>query len=626
MPCINTYTFDDPLIFDDNATIAERVALPYIVNCENDIKTCDQLWQNILCGSDKMYYQPIVEGDNLYIQTRFYDAKNLPNAGCTPPLKPGYSIGAFTIIDPPPPTVLFGNAARLAGKDVLLNFNFNPFNPCSFVGQVEALTTGAYPDWQSWRAGILNFCLVYNWAGNPTKTAIYDDTNTLIGIQLEWLNSDFFARFGYNPCDNVELVMCWHKWLWDNPLGFRVEEVNTSLPHPDVSIIPFRCCPEKPPCFGLAKSPDGCTIPAGFGRATFQINDTGYIYGAAAQALANAGDAGLVIQPSFDPCPNSDAVVNPAWLLSNATDFANYLDNIKNYFEATYLGGLSTITVTPSGEFTILFDKDWHSVNQSWDVCTTGLSFCEIRYPTTTSCTKGTYLEVALVLDNFPISLSVTQVSIFASDCGFGLVLDSIRHDSVANFLTDLLTEFNIDALGTSYAVLFAPEFGDGSYNGIKLFFDLTAYPAICNCKNWAILSISEPTLTSKIYRKNVCCITPCAINEAGFVSFDFFIDEMGLSESTATNVQLQYRCGGVGGFVDWGSVITFPDFTNGTAGLINRILNKMNDKTQQIALSLPLGIYGTRYGNKVRLKIPITELPCGCEEIEMRLEIEQVV
>ena len=79
MPCINTYTFDDPLIFDDNATIAERVALPYIVNCENDIKTCDQLWQNILCGSDKMYYQPIVEGDNLYIQTRFYDAKNLPN-------------------------------------------------------------------------------------------------------------------------------------------------------------------------------------------------------------------------------------------------------------------------------------------------------------------------------------------------------------------------------------------------------------------------------------------------------------------------------------------------------------------------------------------------------------------
>lgn len=611
------FSFPDPatLPLEDNFSVTELIAFPPLVDCQWKPKSCAELWCKIKCPNDLPYTQPVIAGDKIVIQTQFLDYQNVPEEfRCKPPLKPGKAVAQFRLVDKP--TVVYGDPNNC----IVFCYDFS-FTGCLGVGDFPQLRTCSYPDYDSFREGVLSFYETLPQVGNPTKRRIGSDT-----LELEWDIEVFKSAFGFDPC-GTDIIYC----FYERSNGYALLPSNSDRVPGVETTFPFTCCPADPPCFGLAKVETGCSIPEGFASLKFQIFDNvNYVFGAVNQASANVADVGLILVKDTDPCPTFNTPIDPLLLFSNATDFSDYIDNFATWLNANVLLVGDSITYdNTTGEFTLLLDTVAHQ-SDGWNVCAIPAKLCEVRYEITPSCDFTSDLkEISFIFDNFTTDPTTHDAYIQASDGTFLFTATAIDTTTLNDFILDFVDYFNINILGTSYAVPFSGvpnTVNPSGFNGVKIFLDTTIYTDVCDSNDWSF-SVDDLYTKIRVYETTVCCDQECSLNETGYYSFDFYLDDPATFTFLApADFALFYDCAnGIPATMLGGSPLTIgtPSDWN---DLLDHLTVALNTPTLTAGAGLPIGIYAQRFGDSIRIKIPTGSIPlgCTCETINWRIRITE--
>ena len=605
----------DTYPLEDNYSTTERLELPPLIDCKWKPKSCDELWCKVKCVNDSDYKQPLLPGDKIIIQTQFLDYQNVnPETRCQPPLKPGKAVAQFRLYDKP--TVVYGDPNNC----IVFCYDWS-FTGCLGVGDFPQLRTCSYPDYDSWREGVLSFYETLPQIGNPAKRRIGNDT-----LELEWDIEEFKRAYGFDPCA-TDIIYCFYE---KSNAYAKIPDGNPRVPGVE-TIFPFTCCPEAPPCFGLAKVESGCSIPTGKASLNFKItDDPSYVFGAVNQASSNTADVGLILIREDQTCPPANTPLDPLLLFSNATDFSDYIDNFASWLSANVLlVDDSIIYDNTTGEFTILLDTAAHQLD-GWNVCAVGVKLCEVRYDITANCTfTSDTKEVSFIFDSFTTDPATHFVTILASDGAFSFTAPAIDTTTLNDFILDLVDYFNANILGSSYAVPFSgvPNVVNPSgFNGIKIFLDTTVYTDACESNDWAI-SIDNIDALIRVYETNVCCDSNCNTNEVGYVSFDFYLPDPGtLTYLVVSDFELFYDCAnGIPATLFGSSPLSIGTPTDWN-DLLDRLVTALNTPALTSGAGIATGVYAQRFGDSIRIKIPTGSIPlgCNCETINWRIRITE--
>lgn len=604
------YTFPDPetLTLQDNFSVTEILELPPLVHCTWQAKDCADLWHNVKCINDSDYQQPYVTGDKIIIQTRFLDYQNLPDEfRCPPPLKEGKAIMQLRLLDNP--LVVYGDA----NKNYLWNNEFDPPSNCGTVGRpvwagnFAELQTKNYTNFSEFKEGTLTFWTTYPLTTNPIVTRIADDV-----LQFEYDIEAFTQRFGVSPCNSVYLDC----FRYDDGVNWIQADPNDPYAPKTEQIFPFTCCPEAPPCFGLARDESGCSIPSDFARARFQIvPNVNYVFGAGNQASAGVTDVGFIIIRESEPCPSWNTAIDPLLLFSGATDFANYITRVQTWIETNILLPNDTITAnTTTGEFEILFHKVDHQ-DDGWSVCADRLKLCEVRYNAGVQCVFNSELkEISFIFDGFTVGAGTTTVSIYLTDAPFAYTVNSVPETSLNDLILYVVDDFNTNALGNSYAVPFSGvpnTINAGGFNGIKFYIDTDQYPDACDGVGWQF-GYGNPALTlyPRVYETEICCDRGCNENENGYASFDFYMPaNFTINVTNPITFALFYDCANLVPSIAYGLSTVIPASANWNDFLLNMV-SHLNNSATISAMSLPSGTYFQLFGQNIRMRVPVSGLP----------------
>lgn len=72
MPCNYVYVYPDTIhCLQESASLTRYDDLPVLEDCAGVTNTCADIWNNNRCGNDVAYFQPVIDGDVIYILTSF---------------------------------------------------------------------------------------------------------------------------------------------------------------------------------------------------------------------------------------------------------------------------------------------------------------------------------------------------------------------------------------------------------------------------------------------------------------------------------------------------------------------------------------------------------------------------
>lgn len=399
-------------------TIYNIRGLPDRETCDSVSNTIDDLWCNNLCGNDVDYYIPVIEGQKLLIQTRFFDDVNFGppegNGNDCENLPTNNFRLSWRFQDNGYP-----NWGQTAAAGNLLGItieaaNFGPFQTCQarLGGDTDAaLIAGVGTPSTSLSDYMTNklipfYTTFYNYANGVLTWTPSGINEGVLTLQLdavlysqaiptietceanEWGEGcdciDAFLQSRSNP-----LTLCDDEWLYWCPMNHRIGAtylVGTFPGDPDVTnqFITSTwegtecCCEVQEEPANCLSVGGGCGIAEG--RALFEVtipNDPSLVYGTANQDVAEVNDIGFVIFLDNTPCNAIDFDdVPPLQTLGQATDYNDFLNNVLTEL-TNFWTAIGTSTVSLNGDtFTIEIDIDAYNTLYGTEVCEDNFRVC----------------------------------------------------------------------------------------------------------------------------------------------------------------------------------------------------------------------------------------------------------
>lgn len=433
--------FSNPGSQERTGTIYNVEQLPEKESCESVANTLDDLWCNNQCGNDIDYYIPVVEGQKLLIQTRFFDDVNFGqpegNGNDCDELDVNSFRFNWRFVDNGYPFWgVDAQAGNLLGITIE-SANFGSYQTCqarlggnTFAPLIAGATTLVpvattpatslsdymnnklvpFYDWFYNVNGSSPASATVIWTpdpGNPNNEGVlsitYNATEFAQSIPStatceanEWGEGcdciDAFLQSRGNP-----MTLCDDEWLYWCPMNHRIGAtylVGATPADPNV-VNPFIvstwegtdcCCEAQEEPSNCLSVGGGCGI--GEGRASFEINfteDPTWVYGTANQDIAQVNDVGFVIFLDGTPC---NAItyddVPVLQTLGAATDYNDFLNNVLTEL-TNFWTAIGTSTVTRNGDtISIEIDIDAYNLLYETEVCEDSFRVCtynQVRPP-----------------------------------------------------------------------------------------------------------------------------------------------------------------------------------------------------------------------------------------------------
>lgn len=596
---LNPAILFDPL--EDNKSVTKIIELPPLVDCQWSPQDCGSTWNISHCQADIDFYQPIKNGDLINIQTQFLDTQNLsPLFSCPPPSQYSRAVAEITFADS-------ANAVYAdSGSCVYYQLSFT-FLGCDNTADNAKTRLCSYNNFDEWVDGVISYYVDNGAVGSGIVTRTAKNR-----MKISWDVEHFKLLFGRDICTE-ELKHCF----------YRI----TPLPGIETTAIPLvtttfeiECCQPETECVTIAQGEDGgCSIPDGKALFKFTINpNPSYVFGSAAQITANVSDAAIAFVRNSDPICPDESVINPLLKFSNATDFADYVDNVCTYLNTAYCLPSDSVTCNNiTGEIEILFDVSDHVDLDGWDPCKDKISIC---YPTFEVPKSGGVCDFTGAYKIIKIAPTVytpftVPDNFFLFDFGgnFTWTPTGLDNSSYNNYIADIINRFQTD-----FPNSVVKKSGLSMVVGLYLTFYINLLDAPDACKGtlWA-------TDRGEVIDQSLCCDKVCAVNAVDEISatWDYIDPPAGpvIIPLTSFRFRILYSFGGG----------VLPTIQHGLYVPFNTTdLSKVNDIVLGL-LNNP-GILASKSftdPHKWRatadtLWFPTSAFPGDCNELNIRLEI----
>jgi len=528
--------------FEASGSITRLVQVPEIVDCNGVIPAGfvtnpNDLWCNQRCGNDKFYAQPIPNGQNIKLQTRFWDTKNFRTiSGVSPEcegVQQGTALWSFWIVDAPgtPWGQRIGSGGCPSGfpplgiQDGVWAIYYNGSSQCSgSASQYDrnilygCISIGCYTNFDNWANSAFQHI-------NPAVSAPCFNLFNGIALSATITQTTYAGQNAYKVNVVFDLAALKARYGADNcERGFcNVVDINnanqSAFPKPYfVSDKNMLCCdtvePVQSPCYLFGY--EGCNeAQEGVARFIFEIQDNpSIVYGAVNQGIAGVTDGGFIFDILNTSCELRKFEDIPALLLlSNATDYEDYIANVLTWLTA-YVVGFGTSTVAESdGVFTI----NWgigHFEGLGIEICNIKPAICPIANE---GCSNKATQSIGFVIESNDTTASHT----YTIKCGETIVTTVAYNHLSGSLASQISAKFN--------TILNADGVFEGNY--FRAIWQTATYSDWCNC-DWSIESPTDNSLQFTQIDENQCCATDCCQQIDGYVKFDIPI-----SQSTLNNM-----------------------------------------------------------------------------------------
>lgn len=569
MACRFEHVFTEPeqYCMEKSGGRTAMAMLPQVLDCSEETpgggnSDCEDNWNNNLCGNDKPYFRPLAEGEPLVIQTNFVDTRNFGAGGqnCPDGIEPNRIRASFRIR-------FNGNWAQdttrnANGQDLWFGAfhsftgecpqNTNPAPGTSIGNQFSQLNINASnfsqfmerwivptQEYQG-RCGAtkpqIGFGVQWSWTSEGPNVGILQYEGNICDIS-DWIacveEADLCVE--ENCCDCPSVADILERYI--QPCFTFIASNGAASNSPFVfvgnlvtieQLEYLACCNEPSECFGFGDA--DCEFDPNVALFRISIPDNpAYVFGAAAQELAEIRDTGFILE-LIAPRPCNQYTwddVPPPLRFSNAADYNTYMSNVLGWAQALVAGWGSSSVVLNGDTFEFSLDRLYFEGTLGVNVCEGRFAICPLTGPQPPCVQKTDYrisFDVVRIPEPF---ISASQGQYWLECAGQQFFFYDADANPPATFY-DWLSHINLNVPGARVSQ--AAKSYVGGVASLEFVIDLTQYPALAQCLANGGTITPRSTAPEFLYNENTVmddgdgCENTCVQTIDGYKSYDILL------------------------------------------------------------------------------------------------------